>query len=149
MRKKMIDRYINGVLEYLPLRDRWMAGKIISRMIYENLEYYTNGMKPTTSDVRAVLQEMGDPDELAYAYYAEFHKPLFKIPNLKKMLKWITKIFTALALILVTVGIVGLIFGTANMQCLVLGTVLGILVVLYQMAAPSDEGKYIVSDAHR
>lgn len=149
MRKKIIDRYIDAVLEYLPLRDRWMARKIISRMIYENLEYETNGMKPTTSDVRSVLREMGDPDELAYAYYAEFHKPLFRAPNLRKMIDWIIKIFTALALVLVIIGIVGLVMGTANMRYLVLGTVLGILVVLYQMATASDGQKYIVSDVHR
>lgn len=149
MRKKIIDRYIDAVLEYLPLRDRWMARKIISRMIYENLEYETNGMKPTTSDVRSVLREMGDPDELAYAYYAEFHKPLFRTPDLRKMIDWIIKIFTALALVLVIIGIVGLVMGTANMRYLVLGTVLGILVVLYQMATASDGQKYIVSDAHR
>lgn len=149
MRKKIIDRYIDAVLEYLPLRDRWMARKIISGMIYENLEYETNGMKPTTSDVRSVLREMGDPDDLAYAYYAEFHKPLFRTPDLRKIIDWIIKIFTALALVLVVIGIVGLVMGTTNMRYLVLGTVLGILVVLYQMATASDGQKYIVSDAHR
>ena len=149
MRKKIIDRYIDAVLEYLPLRDRRMARKIISRMIYENLEYETNGMRPTTSDVRSVLREMGDPDDLAYAYYAEFHKPFFRTPDLRKMIDWIIKIFTALALVLVIVGIGGLVMGTANMRYLVLGTVLGILVVLYQMATASDGEKYIVSDAHR
>lgn len=148
MHNKMTKRYIDKVVEYLPLRDRRKARTVINGMIHMNLEEYTDGHRPTNSDVRAVLREMGRPRELANAYYEEFHQPLLRPFNIKKVLAWIMRMLSALALVLVSVGVVGLIFGTANMGCMVSGTILGVLVVLYQMAvAPSE--KYVIHDVQQ
>lgn len=133
MYKRMISRYVEKVLEYLPIRDRRKARKVITRMIYARLDDYTEGLRPLGRDVRAVLRELGDPGDLAYAYYAEFHTAFQLNLDLRALMLRVTKILTVLAFVLVAGGIMGLILGSGNVTALVAGTALGILTVLYQM----------------
>lgn len=146
MYRKTINRYLDKVLKYLPIRDRRKARKIISDMIYGALEEQMDGKKPTPMEVRAVLRELGTPSKLAYAYYAEFHKPLMLNVNVKKILDVVFRFISALALVLVVAGVISLAVGGENTIYIVLGTVLGVLVVLYQMAVSAGQEKYAVRD---
>lgn len=134
--ERMIKRYVNEVLKYLPIRDRRQARAIITATIYERLEEYTDGLRPIKKDVKAVLRELGSPAKLAYAYYDDFHEPFIKMPDLKKFSEHaaqIAAIVTILAFVLVGVGVVQLLAGRGTVVSLVLGAVLGILAQFYQV----------------
>lgn len=132
MCKRMINRYVDKVLTYLPIRDRRKARKIITSMIYARLDDYTEGLRPLGRDVREVLRELGDPGELAYAYYAEFHRTLPEL-NWEALRAKVIQVVTSVALILVIIGIAGLLLGSGNMTAIVVGTLLGVGVVFYRM----------------
>lgn len=146
MHRKIINRYLDKVLEYLPIRDRRKARKIISDMIYEALEEHVDGKEPTPKEVRAILRELGTPGDLAYAYYAEFHKPLVLNFDVKKILNGVFRFISVLAFALVAAGVISLVVGDGNMIYIVFGTVLGVLVVLYQMAVSAGQEKYVLQD---
>ena len=146
MYRRIIDRYLKKVLEYLPVRDRRKARRIISGMIYEMLEEHTDREKPTAKEVREVLKELGTPGELAYAYYDEFHKPLKIHLDVKKIFQGLFRFITVLASILVAAGVISLVMGVGSMIYMVFGTALGVLVVLYQMVMTVGEEKRVVHD---
>lgn len=135
MCKKIIRCYVDATLEYLPIRDRKKAKKMVTGLIYDRLEEYCEGQRPVVRDVRTVLQELGKPADLAYAYYDRFHKALFPNIEWKILFRYFVRAVTVLALILVAVGVVDLVVGVGNIRFIIAGTLLGILVVLYQMIA--------------
>lgn len=148
MYRKIINRYLDKVLGYLPIRDRRRARKIIAGMIYEVLAEYADG-EPTSKEVRAALRELGAPHDLAYAYYAQFHKPLVVNFDIKKVVNGIFRFISVLALVLVAVGVISLAMGAGNTIYIVFGTVLGVLVVLYQMIMTAWQEKYVVHEMQR
>lgn len=146
MYRRIINRYLDKVLKYLPIRDRRKARKIISDMIYEVLEDYIDGKVATPKEVREALRELGTPGDLAYAYYAEFHKPLTFQFDVKKILNGVFRFISVLAFVFVAAGVISLAMGRENTIYIVFGTILGVLVVLYQMAVSAGQEKYAVRD---
>ena len=146
MYRKMIHRYIDKVLEYLPIRDRRKARIVISNMIYNVLEEHKEEDEMTTKEVRMILRELGTPKELAYAYYAEFHRPLKVDVDVKKILNGISRFLSGLAFVLVAAGVFSLVMGKGKMSYIILGTVLGMLVVLYQMVLSAGQERYVLRD---
>ena len=133
MMERMIKRYVKEVLKYLPIRDRRQARTIITATIYERLEDYTDGLRPMKKDVKAVLRELGSPAKVAYAYYEDFHEPLFRVPDFKSLSAYAVQIATVLAFVLVGIGVVQLLAGSGAVISLVLGAVLGIVTQFYQV----------------
>lgn len=131
--ERMIKRYVKEVLKYLPIRDRRQARTIITATIYERLEDYTDGLRPMKKDVKAVLRELGSPAKAAYAYYEDFHEPLFRVPDFKSLSAHAVQIATVLAFVLVGIGVVQLLVGSGTVISLVLGAVLGIVTQFYQV----------------
>lgn len=131
--ERMIKRYVKEVLKYLPIRDRRQARRIILDTIYERLEDYTDGLRPIKKDVKAVLRELGSPAKVAYAYYDDFHEPLFRMPDFKNLSVHAMQIATILAFVLVGIGVLQLLAGSGTVVSLVLGAVLGILAQFYQV----------------
>lgn len=133
MMERMIKRYVKEVLKYLPIRDRRQARTIITATIYERLEDYTDGLRPMKKDVKAVLRELGSPAKVAYAYYEDFHEPLFRVPDFKSLSAYAVQIATVLAFVLVGIGMVQLLVGSGTVISLVLGAALGIVTQFYQV----------------
>lgn len=131
--ERMIKRYVKEVLKYLPIRDRRQARTIITATIYERLEDYTDGLRPMKKDVKAVLRELGSPAKVAYAYYEDFHEPLFRVPDFKSLSAYAVQIATVLAFVLVGIGMVQLLVGSGTVISLVLGAALGIVTQFYQV----------------
>lgn len=129
----MIRRYVREVLRYLPILDRRKARRIVTATIRERLEDYTDGHPPIKKDVKAVLRELGHPAKLAYAYYADFHTPMIKKPDLQVLSAQIIQFATVFAYVLVGVGICQLLAGGGNLVSLVLGVILAIMIKFYQV----------------
>lgn len=133
MLKKRVKRYVDRVVSYLPILERRKARVIITESIYARLDDLTSGMKPTRHDLHMVLREMGSPESLADAYYDDFHRPIWEKVDLWKFLHRFIHLLTILALVLVSIGMIELVMGAGNMQRMVVGLVLGMIVVFYQM----------------
>lgn len=131
--EKMIQRYVREVLEYLPIRDRRKARKIVTETIYERLEEYTDGFPPIKKDVKIVLRELGHPAKLAYAYYNDFHTPFFRMPDLRSASEQMIQAATIIAFLLVGIGLIQLLTGGDNIVSMVLGTILAISTKFYQV----------------
>lgn len=136
---KMIKRYVNEVVKYLPILDRRQARMVITATIYERLEEYTNGLRPIRRDVKAVLRELGAPAKVAYAYYDDFHVPFRSRLNTKNMLEYMMRIISVLALVLVVLGMGQLLLGSSNIGILVAGVGFGIVTMFYQMISQVRE----------
>ena len=68
---RIIDQYVDAVTQQLPIGVRKSVERKLKDTIYDKLDEYTNGQRAVSRDVRAVLREMGSPDEIANAYYEE------------------------------------------------------------------------------
>ena len=75
MVRKIIDQYVDDVVRQLPVSRRKQAEKKLRGAIYEMLAEYTDGEKPVSRDARAVLRELGSPDEVADSYYRQRKRP--------------------------------------------------------------------------
>ena len=133
MLRKRIDRYVDRVVGYLPILERRKARRVITGAIYARLDDLTSGARPTAHDLRMVLREMGDPESLADAYYDDFHRSLLPNIDLRKSLHRFFTVLMVVALAFVVIGLIELVAGSANFMVFVLGGIMGIMVVLYQM----------------
>lgn len=129
--ERLIKSYVKAVLKHLPILDRRKARAIITATIYERLEEYTDGLRPIRKDVKAVLREMGRPSAVARAYYEDFHKPLFRVPQWSEISEQAVQSAMILAYALVCLGLVQLLMGSGHAGCLVFGAVIGILTQFY------------------
>lgn len=137
--KKMIKTYVNDVVRHLPFYERRKARRIITATIYEQLNEYTDGLRPLRKDVKEVLKEMGRPSKLAKAYYRDFHKPMFRSMNVKGCSQFMVQLGTIFAFVLVGIGLMQLLVGSQNVVSLVLGAFLGIVTQLYQVVGNVKE----------
>lgn len=136
---RMIRRYVSEVLKYLPIRDRRKARRIVTETIYERLEVYTDGHPAIRKDVKAVLRELGHPAKLAYAFYDDFHEPLFRMPDWRGISEQIVQFATVLAYVLVGISVVQLMLGAGNPVSMIMGTTLAIIVKFYQVVVLAKE----------
>ena len=65
---RIIDQYVDAVTQQLPIGVRKSVERKLKDTIYDKLDEYTNGQRAVSRDVRAVLREMGSPDEIVNAY---------------------------------------------------------------------------------
>ena len=124
MVRKIIDQYVDDVVRQLPVSRRRQAEKKLRGAIYEMLTEYTDGEKPVSRDARAVLRELGSPDEVADSYYRQ-----------------IIRFMMILSAVLVTVGTLLIVTGvTSNTALVFTGAALALLVMVVRMSMPVIEG---------
>ncbi len=66
--EELIKRYVYAVTEFLPKKNREEVSKELTANIDEMLEARCGDVLPTEQDVKVVLAELGNPDELAQKY---------------------------------------------------------------------------------
>jgi len=76
MQNDLIARYIYAVTRYLPEKARADVEKELDGLISDMLEEHCAGKTPTEDDIRAVLTELGTPEELAAKYSGDENKAL-------------------------------------------------------------------------
>lgn len=112
MASRMIDRYVDDVVERLPVHKRRQAARFLKRRIYESLMRYTGGEEPTNQDVRTVLKELGSPKQVAQDYYEQNGSGLrMKMPDKALILRYGVSILLVLSFALVIGGLIGLTLG--------------------------------------
>lgn len=76
MQNDFIARYIYAVTRYLPEKTRADVEKELDGLISDMLEERCTGKTPTEADIKAVLTELGTPEELAAKYSGDENKAL-------------------------------------------------------------------------
>ena len=66
---RIVNRYVEQVVDLLPFWEKSHARKALKDVIFEMLEDYCEGERPVGRDARAVLSVLGSPEELANQYY--------------------------------------------------------------------------------
>lgn len=138
---RIIDQYVDAVTQQLPIGVRKSVERKLKDTIYDKLDEYTNGQRAVSRDVRAVLREMGSPDEIVNAYYEEAarRKKRTKKESDQNMEDASNVIF-GVSVMLVILGMILLIAGvTSNVFPILLGSVLALSVMLSKMFGPTIE----------
>ena len=135
MVRKIIDQYVDDVVRQLPVSRRKQAEKKLRGAIYEMLAEYTDGEKPVSRDARAVLRELGSPDEVADSSGG-------KRGRIPAQTAWrIIRFMMILSAVLVTVGTLLIVTGvTSNTALVFTGAALALLVMVVRMSMPVIEG---------
>ncbi len=138
-------------MKELPLWARPKAERELKDVIYEMLEDYTEGDRPVGRDARAVLKELGTPEEIAAQYYEHRRHTKKKIKmNTKKTIRLIVRIVFILSMALVVFGILILATGlSSNMLPILLGAILALGVILANMFLPMPDGQIREKRARR
>ena len=76
MKNNYIERYIFAVTRYLPAKTQGDVEKELDALIEDMLAQRCDGTAPTEEDIRAVLKELGPPEELAARYSDDGKKAL-------------------------------------------------------------------------
>ena len=98
MNNDLIKRYIYAVICHLPAKSQPEVEKEIESMIVELLDARCGESQPEDEDIRAVLTELGAPEELAVKYSGDENKALISGIYLiwfKKILKIVLPIAAA------------------------------------------------------
>ena len=98
MNNDLIKRYIYAVSCHLPAKTQPEVEKEVESMIMELLDARCGSKEPNDEDVRAVLTELGPPEELAVKYSGDENKALISGIYLlwfKKILKIVLPIVAA------------------------------------------------------
>ena len=98
MNNDLVKRYIYAVVCHLPAKAQPEVEKEIDNMITELLDARHGGAEPSDEDIRAVLTELGPPEELAVKYSGDENKALISGIYLlwfKKILKIVLPIAAA------------------------------------------------------
>ena len=98
MKDDLIKRYIYAVTCNLPAKSQGEIEKEIDNMIAELIDARCGGKEPSDADIRAVLLELGPPEELAVKYSGDENKALISGIYLiwyKKILKIVLPIAAA------------------------------------------------------
>ena len=140
--RKIIDQYVDDVVRQLPVSRRRQAEKKLRGAIYEMLTEYTDGEKPVSRDARAVLRELGSPDEVADSYYRQKRKSGGKRGRIPAQTAWrIIRFMMILSAVFVTVGTLLIVIGvTSNTVLVFTGAALALLVMVVRMSMPVIEG---------
>ncbi|HNX14290.1 MAG TPA: hypothetical protein PK854_02575 [Oscillospiraceae bacterium] len=98
MNNDIIARYIYAVTRYLPEKTRADVEKELDGLISDMLEERCAGRTPAEADIKAVLTELGTPEELAAKYSGDENKALISGSHLllyKRILKLVLPIAAA------------------------------------------------------
>ena len=140
--RKIIDQYVDDVVRQLPVSRRKQAEKKLRGAIYEMLAEYTDGEKPVSRDARAVLRELGSPDEVADSYYRQRKRPKGNrgkitaetVARFTRLLMILSAVFVSIGILLIVTRI------TSNTALVFAGTIMGLLVMVIRMSMPVIEG---------
>lgn len=141
MVSRMVNRYVERVVDRLPFWVKSSARKDLKDTIYSMLQDYCEGEIPVGRDLRAVLQELGSPEDLADQYY-EYRKALRKRRkvSVRKILGIVQAILLTAAFILVMAGLVLLMTGmTNNLTMMVIGGAMAVVVMVTRMFMPMPD----------
>lgn len=149
MVSRIVNRYVEDVEKELPFWVRRKAGKELKDVIYEMMEDYTEGERPVGRDARAVLRELGTPDEIAAQFYEQRKKQKKRMRvSTRKLLMILIRGFSAAAAVLIFTGVIFLAAGiTNNMFMIFIGAFMAVLVVFIRMFLPLPENQ--VPEARR
>lgn len=141
MVSRIVDQYVDAVTQQLPIAVRKSVERKMKDTIYEKLDDYTHGQRAVSRDVRAVLREMGSPDEIADAYYQEAaRRKKIKAKEREQNMEDNTKVIFGVSIMLVVLGLVLLVAGvTSNVFPILLGAILSLSVLLSKMFGPTIE----------
>ncbi len=142
MVRKIIDQYVDDVVRQLPVSKRRQAEKKLRGAIYEMLTEYTDGEKPVSRDARAILKELGSPDEVADSYYRQRRKakgrsrriPAGAAAGIFRLLMILSAVLVTLGTFLVVTGV------TSNTALVFAGAVIALLMMAVRMSIPVVEG---------
>ncbi|MCL2152666.1 MAG: hypothetical protein FWH57_06895 [Oscillospiraceae bacterium] len=98
MKNDLVKRYVYAVTCNLPIKTQPEVEKEIESMITEMLDARCGNAEPSMKDIRAVLTELGSPEELAVKYSGDENKALISGIYLlwfKKILKIVLPIAAA------------------------------------------------------
>lgn len=139
MVSRIVDQYVDAVTQQLPIAVRKSVEQRMKDTIYEKLDEYTHGQRAVSRDVRAVLREMGSPDEIVNAYYEEAaRRKKKKSRENEQNMEDALKIVWGVSIMLVVLGLILLIAGvTSNVFPILLGAVLALSVMLSKMFGPT------------
>ena len=142
MVKKIIDQYVEDVVRQLPVSRRRQAEKKLRGAIYEMLTEYTDGEKPVSRDARAILRELGSPDEVADSYYRQRKKTRGTRRRSTGEAAWgFIRFMMILAAVFVTFGTILIVTGvTSNTALVFAGAVLALMTMAVRMSIPVIEG---------
>ena len=140
--RKIIDQYVDDVVRQLPVSKRKQAERKLRGAIYEMLTEYTDGAKPVSRDARAILRELGSPDEVADSYYRQRKKSVRKRERITAEAAWsffrfmmiLSAVFVLFGTFLVVTGV------TSNTALVFAGAVLALFVMVVRMSLPVIEG---------
>lgn len=138
---RIINRYVERVVDRLPFWVKRRAKVELKKVILDILDDYCGGEVPTGHDVRAVLVGLGSPERLAEQYYNIRSKSKkHRKRNIRKTIHTLQIILIIVAAILIITGIVTLAAGlTSNMMTMLIGLLLALCVVIVQNFIPQKE----------
>ena len=133
-----IDLYVEEAVRPLPRRMRPGARRRLKNLIYEMLEDYTEGDKPTRQDLWTVLDVLGEPAEVGRQmldHYVRERKVFIR--KARKLVMMVSRVLYVLAFLLVAGGIAALASGpTANALPLGLAAICGAVALGLQVIFP-------------
>lgn len=141
MVSRMVNRYVEKVVDFLPFWAKSSARKDLKDTIYDMLHDYCGDEIPVGRDVRIILNELGTPESLANQYY-EYRAKLRKKRkfNYRKMIVFAETAVLIAAFILVMSGLLMLTFGlTKNMNMMAVGGVMALIIIFTRMLMPLRE----------
>ena len=108
MNNDLIKRYIYAVTCHLPVKSQSEVEKELESVIAELLDARCGDMEPTENDIKAILMELGSPEELAVKYSGDENKAIIS----GIYLLWFKKVLKiALPIAAAAVGFVTLVSG--------------------------------------
>jgi len=141
MVSRMVDRYVEKVVELLPFWAKRTARRDLKDTIYDMLHDYCEGEIPVGRDLRVVLDDLGTPEELANQYY-EYRRTIRRRRkiNVRKVLRIFQASVMTAAFILVMTGLLLLTLGiTNNLTMMMIGGVMAVVVIFTRMLMPVAE----------
>ena len=133
-----IDLYVEEAVRPLPRRMRPGARRRLKNLVYEMLEDYTEGDKPTRQDLWTVLDVLGEPSAVGRQMLDHYvrERETF-VRKAKRLAVTASRVLYALALLLVILGIALLAAGpTANALPLWLAAICGAAALGLQVIFP-------------
>ena len=141
MVSRIINNYIDDVISKLPVRERKRAERELRAAIYEMLDAYMEGERPVGRYARAVLKELGTPQQVAEDYIEERMGGRRRhLPDIKNAAPYMVRILFALSVALVIVGMVLLVTGLSNnMFPLLFGGIIALGVMIGELFRPMPD----------
>ena len=139
---RMIDKYVDEVVRYIPLWRRKAARREIREKLFETLRLYCEGDRPTVRDARAVMHFAGDPRRAAAEYEREHEGERSRRKRKARrragrIVHRIEELIFAAAVILLIGGLMSVVLGkSTNPAFFILGAAMAVAVTVVRMVVP-------------